>query len=169
MFLCWHLQGFRFSAITEAHRFSDWWFRIFPKIIAVGGGQVEVTGGNMCAACNQLPGLVPGITKRWTRRSAYHFHFSYNHQQRRFHQESSSREQQIKKHQDKCHKSKITMYSHPSCYRNNDDSWLFINKRYKNLKKKSQMLELRREWNRKGRKGTRVSSGLLDILLKQVS
>lgn len=73
-----------------------------------------------------------------------------------------------KKHQDKCHKSKITMYSHPSCYRNNDDSWLFINKRYKNLKK-SQMLELRREWNRKGRKGTRVSSGLLDILLKQVS
>lgn len=41
-----------------------------------------------------------------------------------------------KKHQDKCHKSKITMYSHPSHYRNNDDSWLFINKRYKNKKKK---------------------------------
>lgn len=41
-----------------------------------------------------------------------------------------------KTHQDKCHKSQITVYSHPSCYRNNDDSWLFINKRYKNLEKK---------------------------------
>ena len=74
-----------------------------------------------------------------------------------------------KTHQDKCHKSQITVYSHPSCYRNNDDSWLFINKRYKNKKKNSQMLELRREWNRKGRKGTGVSSGLLDILSKRVS
>ena len=64
-----------------------------------------------------------------------------------------------KKHQDKCHKSQITMYSHPSCYRNNDDSWLFINKRYKNKKKIVRCWSSGGSGTEKGEKGQGLAQG----------